>query len=643
MYLLIRFLAAIFSRLSPECSLFIARLLGEVYFLLDSRHRKIAYRNLQLALASYYSPEELRRILKQHYINLAQNFVEVLYSPKINSSYIEKYIKIEGREYLDQSVKKNQAAIFTTAHFGSWEIANIVCRHVFPDRPYVVLVKEQRKSASLAAMLDFYRLQHGYKIVSTERKGLRELINNVREGALLGMVIDQGVGESQVFINFFNHRVPAPAGAVKLALNFEIPIFLTYIRRLNGPNLLLKIYPASQAKKDNADINQVQELTQMINKRSEEFIREFPQNYMWQFKRFKNRIDRKILILDDGKAGHLRQSQATAEILKNSLTQKGLLVKNEIIDIEFKSKFSLSLLAVILKFLGPGFGFSYLKNAVSKQCFKKLYSNPGDFVISAGSSLACLNLILSRYNQAKSITILTPSIINTKNFDLVISPEHDPIGQAKNVVKINGSANLIDEDYLAKNSSWLRNKFSVDNNPQRLKIGLLIGGDTKNFKLTVQLVTSICDQVLSVARELNAEVLLTSSRRTSKEVEDVLRQKFSGQSLCKLLVIANENNLPEAVGGILGMCQIVIVSGDSISMVSEAASSGKYIVVFGPDLKGKTLAKHQRFLFGLKEKGFIYFSDTQIQPLIRKLWQEKPLIKKLDNNLLIRQALERII
>ena len=36
----------------------------------------------------------------------------------------------------------------------------------------------------------------------------------------------------------------------------------------------------------------------------------------------------------------------------------------------------------------------------------------------------------------------------------------------------------------------------------------------------------------------------------------------------------------EAMGGIVGLSDILIVSGESISMISEAASSGKNTIVF---------------------------------------------------------------
>ena len=63
--------------------------------------------------------------------------------------------------------------------------------------------------------------------------------------------------------------------------------------------------------------------------------------------------------------------------------------------------------------------------------------------------------------------------------------------------------------------------------------------------------------------------IITTSRRTPKKIENLLQREFKRHPACRLLIIASSNNVPEAMGGILGVSDLVIVSGDSISMVAE--------------------------------------------------------------------------
>ncbi|MEW6008706.1 MAG: ELM1/GtrOC1 family putative glycosyltransferase [Candidatus Omnitrophota bacterium] len=638
MFVLVRILSFIFSKLPPAVSLFFARVLGRIYYFFDPKHRRISYHNLRLALAKDFQPSQLKRILKSYYLNMLENFVEVLYMSRIDSLYIRKYIKIEGVNYLKEALQHKKGIIVTSGHFGNWEVPNIVCKYLFPDRDYFVLAKEQPRIGKLGELLNQYRHRQGYNIISTNVEGLRKSIEALKNGAILGMVIDQGMGKSDLYADFFNHRVRSPVGAIKLSLEFDVPVFLTYIRRIKGPVLSLTILPAIRTQKE---ATQIQAGVQELNNRLEDFIRKFPQDYLWQFKRFKSRLDRKILILNDTKAGHLRQSQAVANELCEILKMKGFIADVEIIDIEFNSHFTNITLALLVKFFWNKFAHWYLKSCLKKDCYNKLLSICPDFVISAGNSLAGLNILISKENQAKSIVAMKPSLFSLKKFDLAIIPRHDRVRAAKNIVRVDVSPNLIDEAYLEKNSLSVSKKFNIDTAEKRLKIGLLIGGDTKYLKLTKELVRDVCDKILTIAKENNAQILVSSSRRTNREIEQVLKEKFTNQSNCPLLIIANEKNFPEAVGGILGLCQIVVVSGDSISMVCEAVSSGKEIIVF--KLPGRESLKHNRFLASLKGEGLIYFSDSKIDELIKQIWLKGAKKKTLEDKRLIRQALERIL
>ena len=67
----------------------------------------------------------------------------------------------------------------------------------------------------------------------------------------------------------------------------------------------------------------------------------------------------------------------------------------------------------------------------------------------------------------------------------------------------------------------------------------------------------------------------------------ILKKYFKDDPRCKLFVDAAEDNPDGTVGGIFYLSDTVIVSGESISMVSEAASSGKVVLVFEPHPRKK--------------------------------------------------------
>jgi len=125
------------------------------------------------------------------------------------------------------------------------------------------------------------------------------------------------------------------------------------------------------------------------------------------------------------------------------------------------------------------------------------------------------------------------------------------------------------------------------------------------------------------------------------EVGSLLTEEFEGYARCELLVIANKKNFPSTIGGILGLSQLVVVSPESISMVSEAASSGKYIVVFKAANLGR---RHNMFLNDLAVNRYIYISEPdEISKTAQRLINERPAVKPLQDTVLVTEALKRIL
>jgi mitochondrial fission protein ELM1 len=330
---------------------------------------------------------------------------------------------------------------------------------------------------------------------------------------------------------------------------------------------------------------------------------------------------------------------------------KDITSQIDTVEVKFKSKFS-SLALTLSSCLSGKFScqgcLRCLKKFLRGDVYKKLIGLKPDIIISCGSSLALINFILSRENLAKSIVIMRPSVLSTKRFDLVIMPKHDRPPQADNVVVTDGALNLIDEDYLKE----VREKFLRDTGygirlpagqagDTGLCIGLLIGGDTKNFHLKEDTIFEVANQIKSAAEKLDAQILVTTSRRTSSEVEQSVKKEFKNYSRCKLIVIANEENPPFTIGAILGLSQILVTSCESISMISEAVSSKKYVLVFeSAGLKNK----HQRFLEHFAKNNYIYLTEpADLSKMITEIWRNRPPIHFLRDNIVVSEAIKKIL
>ena len=636
-YILVRFISQIFIILPVNFALCLGRFSGSIFYYLNSKKRSVVYKNLRVAFSPTHSPKEIKGIAKGCYKNFGQNIVEVLIVPKIDKAYMERYVSIDNINYIEESVKKGKGVIFLSFHFGSWEVSHVTCSLL--GYPFVILVKPQRRFKRLAKFLESHRQDKGCIPVETGMM-TREIIKHLKNNQLIGMIADQS-GRDGMLVPFLNRTASLPTGGIRFALKFGTPVIPAFIIRTKGPyHRIVLEEPLCLESSGSQEQNIYDSLTH-VKKLAEKHIREYPEQYFWFYKVWKYSKEKSIVVLSDAKAGHSRQVETVLKIMQHPKYK----IKTHVVNIAFKNKISKHLLNVFTFLTRKKYAqgeFRYLRWFLKKDSYGKLVSLCADIVVSCGSSLAAVNLIASAENNARSLVVMRPGLFSTKRFDLAIIPRHDNPSLRPNVVVTQGMLNLIDKQYLAECSEKLNQGLKLED--YKLKIGILIGGDTRNFSLKKQPLIDIINQVKSIASKLDAELLITTSRRTSREAEELLKSEFKNYALCKFLIIANENNMPEAIGGILGISQIIIASADSISMVSEAANSGKYVVVFDvEDDRNKLPVKHRKFLMDLSSGGYINFvKHKKLSDTVNNILQTKPAIKVLNDRDIVREPVLRL-
>ena len=278
-----------------------------------------------------------------------------------------------------------------------------------------------------------------------------------------------------------------------------------------------------------------------------------------------------------------------------------------------------------------------------------LLSRYADLIISCGSSLAPVNLLWASQNRAKSVVIMNPAPLPLSRFHLVIAPRHDHLPRRPNVVQISGAlVNRLRDEELHEATARLaaHPNFRSPSAGGRV-IAVFLGGDTVHYELPPSFAESLISQVKTVCEANDGWCLVTTSRRTSPAVERLLAQRLGADPRCRLLLVASRDAIDGTMEGMLGAADVAVVTGESISMVSEACASGRAVVVVEPPLRQasrSTLTKHQRFLHGLAEEGYVRLVLLpELGLAIQRALKERRAVKRLDNVAAVRHALERLV
>ena len=203
-----------------------------------------------------------------------------------------------------------------------------------------------------------------------------------------------------------------------------------------------------------------------------------------------------------------------------------------------------------------------------------------------------------------------------------------------------GAPNLMGEIDLKKSAQNLKKLFPDFKHPL---ISLFIGGDTRSHKLTPDILNEIIERIKTACDTLNYGILVASSRRTSSPIRELLHKEFSSYKKCPLLVLPSDeipSQPSDLIPGMMGCSELLLVTQDSVSMISEAASSGKKVVVIQTPYP--ISPKHDRLLKNLTEYLAVSPPHTLDQRIIEKLRDSK-LPKVLDDTIKIREALRTLL
>jgi mitochondrial fission protein ELM1 len=227
--------------------------------------------------------------------------------------------------------------------------------------------------------------------------------------------------------------------------------------------------------------------------------------------------------------------------------------------------------------------------ASSRSQFKNLNHLP-NIIISAGRRSAVIALYLKKLSQGRTklIQIMNPNL-SFRKFDFVILPKHDgiPESQGHNLITTIGALSKISDEIISSECK----KFSADfTNITKPKIALLLGGASSKTKFSADSAANLARISSKIAKKMGATLLILNSRRTGDELTHALKSNLDCDfKLFDWQEVKDKNPYL----AILGFADFFIITGDSVSMISECCSTGKPVYVF--DEAEISAKKHRQF------------------------------------------------
>jgi mitochondrial fission protein ELM1 len=222
-------------------------------------------------------------------------------------------------------------------------------------------------------------------------------------------------------------------------------------------------------------------------------------------------------------------------------------------------------------------------------------------LLSAGTMASFYNIAIGYIWRCTCITIMTPGVIGTAPFDFAIVPEHDCPKDVSNVLTTVGAPNLIVREELSLVGESLLREFPPT---RERRWGILIGGDDKNYRISAEWIYKQIGRIFHEAERISVDLYIATSRRTSPAAEYALRRIAANSSSVRFLLIASSDPL-NPVPAMLGACDEIFVTDDSVNMVSEAVTAGHRAVLLRTERVGAIKRNMQRATSLLVSAGFL--------------------------------------
>jgi len=261
-------------KISLKISSFIFLLIGPKF-----RSKIISTKNLSKAFPTI-NEDEKDNILKKMWTNYGKIFAEYAFIKNFRISKLNKLIKIENENFLEEIKANKKPVIFVSGHFNNFELMAMSIEKYGID---LAAIYRPLNNKFLNPLME--KIRTNYICKNQVKKGVsgtREILRYFKNGSSIALMIDQRVSEG-IKVDFFGTQAFTTTIPAQFVKKFNAKIVPVYIERSEDNSFKLKIHkPLEFDKNEN-----ISSITLKLNKILEKMILINPDQWIWTHNRWK--------------------------------------------------------------------------------------------------------------------------------------------------------------------------------------------------------------------------------------------------------------------------------------------------------------------------------------------------------------------
>ena len=270
------------SWVTPRAAEYLAPPLAAIVWYSVPRLRRVTRLNLK-AVYPDMDPKQRKRIGRASMTNYVRGVFEagMLWHWPLGRMY-ELFDEVQGMDIVDELIEQGKGLIVAAPHYGSWEMLNLYLH----SKGKAAILYKPSKYPDIDALLLEKRSRAGAEMVAATGKGLRRMYQLLKDGYYVALLPDQEpTGGGGQFAPLFGIEALTGVLLPRMAQRTGAPVVFAVCERRKGGRYCVHLFKADSSIYSK---NMREALTE-VNRGIERCIEIDTAQYLWAYKRFRNR------------------------------------------------------------------------------------------------------------------------------------------------------------------------------------------------------------------------------------------------------------------------------------------------------------------------------------------------------------------
>lgn len=227
------------------------------------------------------SAQERYQLARASIIETGKLAAEICVIQKHSFEWLKpKLVKVVGEDLIKREIAKGKGLILLAPHIGNWEVLSLT----LPTYGQLTALYQPPKQVYLEGLIKNAREKTGATLVPTNRRGIVKLLSSLKSGGITAVLPDQNPGKGHgEFSPFFGHQAYTMTTVHGFSQRSECSIIMGVVKRVSN-GFETHFFNAPEG----IDSPELDVSLAALNKGVEECIALCPEQYQWEYKRFKN-------------------------------------------------------------------------------------------------------------------------------------------------------------------------------------------------------------------------------------------------------------------------------------------------------------------------------------------------------------------